>query len=64
MRDGRRIDSILKQLQTYWKKYPSLRLTQVVHNMSEPAHGDVFYVEDDVIYNNLLKAESDEIQTT
>jgi len=60
MRSEKRIDPMLKQLQIYWKKYPDLRLTQLVHNMAHPAHGDVFHVEDDVIYNNLLKGVNDE----
>lgn len=44
MRDINRIDRILDRLKTLWKKYPDLRLGQLILNvLQDPA---LYYIED------------------
>ena len=44
MRDMNRIDLILDRLKTLWKKYPDLRLGQLITNvLQDPA---LYYIED------------------
>ena len=45
MRDPKRIDRLLKRIKQIWKKYPDLRLLQLLGNCF-PAQ-DNYYVEDD-----------------
>lgn len=47
MRDPKRIPKVLKELGKIWKKYPDLRLGQLLLNLGF----DFYYVED----NNLIK---------
>ena len=47
MRDPKRIDRILKLLEKHWKKYPDLRLGQIIQNFN--GEGDVFYLEDSLL---------------
>ena len=50
MRDVNRIPQILKRLEDLWKKYPDLRLGQLIGNViQDPA---LYYVEDE----KLMKA--------
>lgn len=44
MRDPKRIDRILKNIEVLWKKYPDLRLCQLLGNCFGP--GDLYYIED------------------
>lgn len=47
-RDPARIDRVLGLLERYWKKYPDLRLAQIVCNLAPARHGlDPYNVEDD-----------------
>ena len=49
MRDPNRIDKVLDEIKTLWKKYPDLRLGQLICNvLQDPA---LYYVED----NELVK---------
>ena len=58
MRDINRIDLILDRLKTLWKKYPDLRLGQLILNvLQDPV---LYYVEDEElielleeVYNNI-----------
>lgn len=58
MRDINRIDLILDRLKTLWKKYPDLRLGQLILNvLQDPA---LYYIEDEELvelleefYNNI-----------
>ena len=58
MRDINRIDRILDRLKTLWKKYPDLRLGQLILNvLQDPA---LYYIEDEElielleeVYNNI-----------
>lgn len=58
MRDITRIDRILDRLKTLWKKYPDLRLGQLIINvLRDPA---LYYIEDEELidlleeyYNNI-----------
>lgn len=51
MRDPKRIDMILKELEFYWKKNPDLRLGQIVANMAATAKAsDIFYMKDEAAF--------------
>ncbi len=51
MRDPKRIDMILKELEYYWKKNPDLRLGQIISNMGSFANApDIFYMEDEKMF--------------
>lgn len=50
MRDANRIDVILSEIKSIWKKYPDLRLGQLICNVvRDPA---LYYIEDE----DLIKA--------
>lgn len=54
MRDINRIDLILDRLKTLWKKYPDLRLGQLILNvLQDPV---LYYVEDEELIEALEKA--------
>jgi uncharacterized protein YihD (DUF1040 family) len=57
MRNPDRIDGILKVLADYWKKYPDLRLGQIIYNIScrEFNYKDSYYIEDDMLLDWLCK---------
>lgn len=51
MRDASRIPEILKRLEELWKKYPDLRLGQLISNViQDPA---LYYVEDEQLIDYL-----------
>lgn len=51
MRDVSRIPEILKRLEELWKKYPDLRLGQLISNViQDPA---LYYVEDEQLIDYL-----------
>ena len=52
MRDLKRIDKVCKELAKVWKKVPDWRLCQLFANFMR-AHGDIFYIDDDRIINEL-----------
>ena len=47
MRDPKRIDKVLRELRKLWKKYPELRLGQLLINATYPHN--LYAVEDDKI---------------
>lgn len=53
MRNPDRIPKMLKELETFWKQVPDLRLGQIISNLSYESmkNNDPFYMEDD----NLLE---------
>lgn len=54
MRDINRIDLILDRLKTLWKKYPDLRLGQLILNvLQDPV---LYYIEDEELIETLEKA--------
>lgn len=61
MRDPKRIDEVLKELEEFWKKHPDLRLFQLMDMLSSTIgkndnscfHLDPFYVEDYVVIEKL-----------
>ena len=54
MRDINRIDLILDRLKTLWKKYPDLRLGQLILNvLQDPI---LYYIEDEELIEALEKA--------
>lgn len=56
-RDPNRIKRITFLLEEYWKRNPDFRLGQIVSNLSNQSGFsiDIFYIEDDIIENFLLK---------
>ena len=45
MRDVNRIEPLLTRLQEVWKKYPDLRLGQLILNVAKDPQ--IYYMEDD-----------------
>jgi len=59
MRDPKRIDVVLEQLESYWRLNPDLRLGQILCNMGRSCGmEDPFYLEDDKLAD-MLKAYND-----
>lgn len=53
MRDTNRINKILEQIGEVWKRFPDLRLGQLILNvLQDPA---LYYVEDDALVDYLKK---------
>ncbi len=52
MRDPKRIDTILALIAAAWRKYPDLRLMQLLAVVIQHG-GDHFYVEDDELEKRL-----------
>jgi hypothetical protein len=53
-RDPQRIDRIVEELRTAWKRDPDQRLGQLLSNLQGTGPQDLFYVEDDE-WERLLK---------
>jgi len=51
MRDPRRIQAVLNTLEHYWRRYPDLRLGQIVGNLAQGV--DPYYIEDDELLKRL-----------
>lgn len=51
MRNPNRILKILEKVEKFWKKYPDLRLGQLLMIFSEGQ--DCFYMEDDILEEKL-----------
>lgn len=49
MRNKDRIDKMLLLIERLWKKYPDLRLGQIILNVVP--EDKLYYIEDDVLYN-------------
>jgi len=60
MRNPNRIPEILSNLERIWKKYPDLRLCQLVVIAAKPTDPcpQVFYKEDDKFLEGLLKLDN------
>ena len=60
MRDINRIDKVLGEIKCIWEKYPDLRLTQLIMNLSNSPL--LYYMEDDELVRALkvLYGENDE----
>jgi len=54
MRDPERIDRILTSVEEIWKKYPDLRLTQLIMNVLM-INKDPYYIEDDELEKRLVE---------
>lgn len=52
-RNPKRIDRVLVSLEHYWRRYPDLRLGQILGNI---AQGDPYYIEDDALATELEAA--------
>lgn len=57
MRNPDRIEPLLELVKKIWKKYPDLRLTQLLSNAAlssdEWSDNDLYYLEDDKLYKAL-----------
>lgn len=51
MRDPNRIDDILKRLEKVWKKYPDLRISQLIVNVYSSDLN--YYIEDEDFIENI-----------
>ncbi len=47
MRDPKRIDMVIKQLEKVWKEVPDWRFGQLIMNILSYIGKDPFYIEDD-----------------
>ncbi len=67
MRDINRIRPLLEQIESIWKKYPDLRLTQllnwVIKSDKDISNRDSFYVEDHELMKALKKLNNIENRT-
>jgi len=53
MRDPERIPKVLKQIEDLWKRFPDLRLGQLIVNILDgPA---LYYLEDEDVIKNLYE---------
>ena len=52
-RDPARIDVILNALREYWSENPDLRLGQILENISSRSSRPTFYLEDDILLDQL-----------
>ena len=59
MRDPNRIYEMLRILSKIWRKYPDLRLGQLVLNGC-PDDSGLYYMEDEDLLENLKKAYKEE----
>jgi uncharacterized protein YihD (DUF1040 family) len=57
-RDPERIEAMVVALRMLWKKYPDLRLGQLVLLLAPDTTSDrdIFYIEDDVWLKRIMKA--------
>lgn len=53
MRPANRTDAIMRTFEHLWRKYPDMRLMQLISNITGP--GDHFYMEDDEFFEKLVK---------
>jgi len=53
MRDPKRIPRLLKKVEKFWKKYPDLRLGQLIINFAYDTDG--YFIEDDKLEKRLDK---------
>jgi uncharacterized protein YihD (DUF1040 family) len=54
-RDPERIDILIEQLRAVWKKYPGLRLTQLLVALLDSKPNRLFYLEDHLVSAKLLQ---------
>lgn len=59
MRDPKRIEPLLREVEAYWKAHPDWRLCQLVVNVASEGN-DPFYVEDDTFLERLRVRASSE----
>lgn len=47
MRDIKRIEPFLKDIEKVWKKYPDLRFMQMINNVMASYKSDLFFIEEE-----------------
>jgi len=55
MRDINRIDGYLERVKEIWKKYPDLRLGQLIINIEGQCDTPLYYMEDNKLIETLEK---------
>lgn len=55
MRDKKRIKRIMKKVTKFWKRYPNMRLNQLMTFLQPLDVKDPFYLEDDMLEKELNK---------
>lgn len=66
MRDPKRIDLILSEIKELWYAHPDWRLGQLIVNVFDidhahvRKHGDLFFLEDDLALNALIRKNESE----
>ena len=61
-RNPKRIDTVLEELEEYWKENPDLRLGQLIFILSSKHNNidDAFYIEDDELLQTLKKINNND----
>lgn len=61
-RDPDRINTVLEELEKYWKDYPDLRLGQLIFILSSKHRNidDPFYMEDDELLRTLKEINNND----
>jgi len=59
MRDPKRIPEILKRLEVVWKKYPDLRLGQLLIDVLHVRNNFLFYIEDNKLIEEIEKFQTE-----
>ena len=59
MRDPKRISEILKRLEVVWKKYPDLRLGQLLIDVLHVRNNFLFYIEDNKLIEEIEKFQTE-----
>lgn len=55
MRDPIRQKELLDLIEAIWKKYPDIRLTQLILNCDTGLEFGMYYIDDDILYKKLCE---------
>ncbi len=54
-RNPQRISEVLDLIEAIWRKYPDLRLCQILDNIHSKSVHQLYYIEDDELYRLLCE---------
>lgn len=57
-RDPKRITKYCDLLKQIWRMHPDLRLSQLILNVKKPNEDDIYYVEDDELFDRIVRLYS------
>ena len=60
MKDPKRIKKVLREIEKVWKKYPDLRLMQLLGNVWTEEQFDSYYIEDKILLRYLKRYKKGE----